>query len=527
MTYTAIEHMVPIINKVTTFSSQAKYDSIQQTFEELFTALLAHHQNPDDAILAYNVALSSLEGVSSKDHYNNIIARHSRVLRNYCNKQRDTSLLTPSEITRLTHEHLVSKQPLDAIKIAGVRKTIRISANVGILTPTLSGKEPEYAAAAGCSWSAISSWQVIDAGFMCTYGRKFDTQKTLSIIDMQAAHKPGGITPAEFQSICKNMVDCCIQRYGLTTTQNLVTKAVSTTLDKITAKAGEQGFLKIKEFAKEFNLNIPANNDLSKLLPFILISPNNVFGPVCPQGANIEYGLTLLYPVAPLFSREWITAVNDIVSGEFRIGFVDNHALHYAQYDCSHGIQTRLFPYASCSFLIGSDQGLSETIAASSKSKILPIAYQWDAVDTNSRLKLGFSLDDLMLQKVFPVTGTFVLKPRAVSLNNQPRLAHYGEATSDIKAVGFPDGVNVNDIIVVINHDSSGQDKAPVWGIPLENIESILPFLDFLPGQEQDKQQDFILCRVSAESNNAVTNAILSKTNKKCLLIKTKDVWCG
>jgi hypothetical protein len=61
----------------------------------------------------------------------------------------------------------------------------------------------------------------------------------------------------------------------------------------------------------------------------------------------------------------------------------------------------------------------------------------------------------------------------------------------------------------------------------LENIESILPFLDFLPGQEQDKQQDFILCRVSAESNNAVTNAILSKTNKKCLLIKTKDVWCG
>lgn len=531
--YQSISDMLPIARQLTKYANQAQYDSAEGLLQSFFNDLLQQNPNPDDAIMAFNAVLVGLDDAKDKLSHNNIIGRHSQILRSFCAKQRRDAQAGLTEVDSLAEEHITSANK-DALKIAGIRKTIRITKNTGILTPYLKDKEPEYATMAGCSWAAISTWQVIDAGFFCSYGNKFDMQKTLTIIDIQTADNEAGLSFSEFKLMCKILIERCIAEYGEEATVELIRRIATATIEKLPAKSGEQGIEKIKVFASQrlkTNINV-SYNDVMKLLPYVLICPDNFLGGCkCPSGSLIQYGLELLYPVAPLLSQEWVSAINKQVSGDFRIGLVDNHALYHALYDCSHNIQTRLLPSASCSYLIGCDHSISEKIAQSSNSSFLASAYTWECSDTGSRNKIYFDLDELLNKnKIFPDKGSFVLKPQAIVPNNKPKIAPYYlmSENTDTSSLGSLDAKN---IIAIIDVDAWTSDlkkkELPVWGAALSSAEAqqILPYLDFIPGQEQDARQDIILCKVSPTHTNTVASALFAQKHKKFAFVKTQDTW--
>jgi len=526
MTYNQIVDTVSIMQTATSYAENANFKKVEELFNTFIAELLLQHQDPDHVIMIYNAALAALDSTKDKTTHDNIIARHARVLRNFCATHRNEVHMQPDEINDLAKTHLTSTPNFASVKLAGIRKTIRTTQNLGIISPYLVDQEPERAIVAGCAWAAISPRQVIDAGFICLYGNKFDVQRTMSIIDIDTYNDPSGLTLDEFQIFIRILIEKCIEQYETATASQLIRYIAINTINKIMAVSGQAGLDKIINFAKKYlNLNLATLSNVQELLPFVLMSKTNLFAQAnkIPQNACIHYGLELLYPIAPLLSQEWVSEVNKLIEDDFRLGFVDNNALYHAKYN-GYNQHTRFLPYVSCSFLVSADQESSDKIAAASNSKLLSTAYVWQGSDTQSRYKIEFNIDDLLIKKVFPEKGTFVIKPKATHMCDQPHISStYHVVENNTAADALP--AMPNDIVFIVNTRTA--ENVSVWGTSLTNsqAQAILPYLDFVPGQEQDSSQDIIVCKVDAEPNNNVSNALLSNRHNKFVFIKSKDRW--
>lgn len=534
-TYNKIADLIPVAEEIMVAANKSDFDGVESICKKLLDELTAQKSDPNVAVMFFNTVLCHIDGLKDKTAYDNVISRHSRVVRSFCATTRKGINMEADGISKIAAEHITDKPQFDALRLLGVRKTLRVTKNLGVLSPYLVDEEPVYATIAGGTWAAISTQQVLDAGFLYSYGNKFDILRSFSLMKLdKTIHTSPGITPEEFGHVCRVVIARCIDVYGSKATQKLVETALTRTLSQIPGKVGEKGLEKVKEYANQFcniNLNVKtddSNND--EWLACLLSSRDGVFtgGTSIPKNATINFGMELLYPVAPLFSKEWINAVNDpkLVPGGFRIGFVDNTLLYHAYYDCSNGVKVRLLPYPACSFAIGNDQTGTEKISETSLSKILCSSYTWTLADVDSRTKYDFNLDEVLSgDYTLPKSGSYTLVPRMIPLSDAPSLGSGVKIEDYDEEEAIPSGIAPKDVIAVIR--AKKQEDIPSWGTPLDKrtTDEIIKFLDFLPGQEYDDSQDVTMCVVSDKPVGSVGNAILSNKAYKYLLVKTNRPW--
>lgn len=533
--YREIKDLVPVKDDIIKAAQKTDLAAVETIFKQLLDSLLAENSNSDDAVMIYNAVLCLLDEIKDKAVFDNVLGRHSRVLRAVCSEARANISMSTAEIRILVNKYTAQQPDFPCIQIAGVRKTLRVTGNMGVVTPYLEGKDPEYAIMAGTTWAPINSQQLMSGGFVFSLPKTFDCAKTLSISKIDKNDLDGnGLTPAEFNLLCDLLIEQCTKIYGQETTKKLIIAAVTKTIEKIPSKVGEHGFQKIRDYAQticNLSMNISAQHDSQHWLKWLLASNGLITitkdAVKLPQQSQIQYGIELLYPILPLFSKEWINAVNDptIVSSNFRLGFVIHSMLYNAIYDHSNGVKMRLLAYPSCSFAIGADQDAAARIAALSDSKNLASTYMLNASNASTRDKLVFSLDDLINKKVFPETGVFIVSSAMQQIANTPTIMPSYKISKDIpnEATSL-NGFQENDIIAIIPAQNS--DSVSVWGMPIEkqDAESILPYLDFIPGQEQDDLCTVLLCKVVAKPTEIVKKALIASASK-CVFVKTQEKW--
>jgi len=536
--YTSIQDLIPVRDKIVADMLNADFDSVDLLLKNFLTTLISENTDEEQAIMIYNALLCLIDGIAQKPAHDNLSAQHVRVLRDFCREKRKNILeadLSELEIKAILEQHATQNPNFNAVQIAGIRKNIRITRNTGIVSPYLVEREPEYAVMAGVTWSPINPSHLLDAGFLFAPGEKFDCHKTFSIKDIKLAKDVNkGLIPEEYSIICRLLIEQCLQVYGKSLTKTILESAVKSTIAKIPAKAGELGFQKIKDYAQlmGININIPDEN-VEEWAKWLLATSSKSAMPrignsVNIDKTNIDYGIELLYPLVPLFSKEWTNIVNNpkIVSSGFRLSFVATTLLHYGGYECGIGIKMRVLSYSSCSFIIGADQDYMTRIAETSVAKNLCVPYVSQMSCVSSNTSVEFSLDDLLTKKIFPDNGVFVVTPKIFPITNIPQQTTPYPLSSNV-TVAKTNKFEENDVFAIVPFGMNITEQCPVWGTPVDrdDVYAILPFLDFLPGQEQDASQTTIMCRLITEEIGTVKKAIESTPTKRFLFIKTKDKW--
>lgn len=518
MQYHTLNDMIPVAQQI--IKEVGQIEQIDKILSNFLEALLQQYGHTNKAINYYNAIQNLFDNIADKTQYESILAQHSRVLRAFCHNLRVNVVMSEDEIARVVQEHFQLSSD-NAVKLIGIRKSIRITPNMGIITPWLLEDEPESAAISMCSWAATSPNMIIDNGFLVAYGNKFDTLKKGCLLktDAAAVNDPASLTPSEFALISRYLLDFLLQLHGHDKALAFLEHVFKNALNSYAKKTGDNDFRLLREYGEKFcGINIKATNR-DQWVTCALSTKSGIFTPdKIPSKALITYGMELLFPIAPILSKEWMNAVDsNVIPFKCKLGYVDNVMLYHAHYECSRGVKVRLLPTVTCTFIAGNDANNSAKIMASSQSGILGSGYTWKAGDTSNNNVIQLTTDDLLAKQIFARGKTYVISPDFINVSEFPDTAVPYILNSQNLNNEKPN-IKTDELIMIV----STSQPIPIWGRALTapEAEQILSWLEFLPGQEKEvASNDRLYCRVTEQPANTVAKAILSKNNCECVLV--------
>lgn len=518
MQYRTLNDMIPVAQQIV--QEVGQIEQIDKILSNFLEALLQQYGHTNKAINYYNALQNLFDNITDKTQYESVLAQHSRVLRAFCHNLRVNIVMNEDEIARIIREHFQLTSD-SAVKLIGIRKSIRITANMGLITPWLAEDEPEAAAVSMCSWAATSPNMIIDNGFLVAYGNKFDTlnKGCLTKMNVEAVNDPSSLTPGEFALICRHLLDFLLELHGQDKALVFLEYVFKNALHSYAKKTADNDFRLLRDYGEKFcGINIKATNR-DQWVTCALSTKSGIFtSDKIPAKALITYGMELLFPIAPILSKEWMNAVDsNIIPFKCKLGWVDNVMLYHAHYECSRGVKVRLLPTVTCTFVAGNDAGNSAKIMASSQSGLLGSGYTWKACDTSNNNIVQFTTDDLLAKQIFVRGKTYVISPDFINVSEFPDTAMPYVLNPRGSESKMPN-IKVNDLVMI----AASSQPIPVWGRALTELEAeqILPWLEFLPGQEKEVANDNRLyCRVTDQPINTVAKAVMSKNNYECVLV--------
>ena len=456
----------------------------------------------DRAIMIYNTILCHLD-VLDNDTVT-IKGCHRQALNDFCRSLR-TIQTEKVPLVDLTKSIIVpGKKTSNRIQIGGIRKITPYSTRVGIINPYFFDSETVRCAVVGaCANCAPASQIAIDAGTLVNLGRRFAGFKFRQM-------EPG-LEEVDFIEMVDTLIDTCFRVYGTTTTQTLMTNIAKNLL---LAKPNSK--VEIFEHLNKHGID----TDADELIDCLDIFANTT------NCDGMKYGLSLFYPWAVGLSVAWVHEINELADTKnFRIGFVDMGALTSDSYEVGKHV---LVPSGTCSFLVA--ENYNEAARIQESGGTFAVSYVWQGAHIDGqgqRSAATFTLDEVIDGKYFDEGGYYTMKAVIKTLNITPKIAEYYNVSSSAKIL---DASLVNDdsVFVVNIRKEQAKNQLSVWGETLsqQEAEEILPYLDFLPGQEQDDTQDTILCKMSSDPISSVASAVAS-TNKPCVIVKLKEKWTG
>ena len=250
--YNKISDMTSVANQVRDAASQA--DKIESILTVFLNDLVKQYGATNKAVNYYNSIQCLLDGIADKTVYEGVLAQHSRVLRTFCHKLRTSIAMTDHQISALVAPNFSFTPPPNATKLIGIRKSIRVTTNMGIITPWLVDDEPEAAALSMCSWAVVSPNIIIDSGFLVAYGNKFDALNSgcLTKVDAATINDPNSLTPKEFAIICKHLIEHLVKTHGKNNTVDFLDTVFKAALDRYTKRTGDNDFRILAEYAEKF-----------------------------------------------------------------------------------------------------------------------------------------------------------------------------------------------------------------------------------------------------------------------------------
>lgn len=484
--------------------AEGQTDKLESTLEKFLNDLMKKHGDGEVSVGYYNAFLGcmDLEGLDKKT-YDNIVAAHAKVLRNMCRKKRGEVVLTPAQMGK-TFGHALAASNHGEGKIAGFRKSVKASTNVGIVTPWLSPEDMHDAVLAMCSWSVPSNANVLDAGFLLFCGDKFDPVSGLlkDGVDVDAEF---GVTPKEFGPVCSLLIERLLKSLGTPDTMRFLENVFN---DMIAGLKLDVAIKTVVEYAKtrKVKIDIADKAQLVACLTSFKDPPDASFGMKIPSNATVDFGMEFLFPFLPLLSRTWVTRIMAETKME-RIGFLDNLSLYRGYYRCAGGNKFRLLPTANATYIACVDVQMSEQVAQTSQSKSVMACYHWEASDAKSDQKVRFTLDDVLRRNVFRSDIQYVLAPRHVDVVALPNKVSMVKMSDDVSSRVVPAWVKPGALFILVMGDKS----EVMWGTPIPQAEAegIMARSEFVAGQEYDTSRvGYRLCQFIGKDSVGVTKAV-------------------
>jgi hypothetical protein len=507
---TILQWTQAIVVYITTRDVGDYEDELRQTFNDLVTrsAELATFigtsvEAEAIAMNIFNTLLCHLDNcVNSKDDIAFKTA-HLKVARDVC---RDARANASYEDFVAASQQIVSDFQSCARTMGGIQRVIPCGTGYGIVTSQLSPADAVSAAIAACVYSAPQDNKVIDAGALVDLGRKFTTKLNKDL---------PGLEEADFFRIVDTLIDRCFDVYGAEQTQSLINRIVDDFIKALTPTEVTQH----NEYVTEVFPNAPT--DVLKITNIV--------------GQRFKHGLSLCYRQARQLSLSWIKVLHyyHFAAGfSFKIGLVDvSCLLNDGYYLGKHS----LVSHVSSSYIIMGDY--DATGAAQKASGEFAIPYLWEKKHVKSGVTdirvitsgvtdiRVITIDNILCDPLFEDTGHYTLKPISQRISGAPQRVpyYYINAITSTNQACEKDG----DLFVVCLKSGSNT-QAAVWGQPLSSAEAekVLPYLDFLPGQEQDTKQDTILCKTVTNPVGSIANALLA-TQTPYLIVRLQEQWAA
>lgn len=541
--YRKIEDVYPIVQKIMMFYDKPK--EISSILSEFIQDLFLEHGVSDQAIKYYVSILSLLDGDAGTKEapvemtravYDRIIKAHIDILREECVKQRQNINLSPSQITTMANIAMSHTPPKNCGQIMGIRKSTRVSPSVGVFSSWLTEQEMHAAAMSVCAWVPHHT-SVLDGGFVVGYANKFDVQGKGTLHELSdKIHTEQGMTPAEYKVICENLIHQVIKTMGNVDGSFFLKEVFKRAIEKIDEETISRLLL---PYAAKCGLNIRVTSKDEWVNVFLAAKKNlpNPEWASIPSCVELEYGMELCYPIAPLISWIWVEEVNQLSGSKaikHRVGYVDVDSLFHSKYNTrsaegDDGINRGygLFPMFSCSFIAAPNLVSAEAISGCSDNGVMRSAYTWKANATDDDSPIAYTLDDLFDDKVFQAGKKYSVSVDMKSTICLPfSTSPYEAAPVNIDNPVFPQElVRVGDFITIAFSDSR-EEATCAWGEPLTSggAAKVIPFLEFNQGQELDsreRRKARVLCCVTAKKSSAV-NTFLSNTGRKYSLFKVE-----
>lgn len=472
-------------------------NELRQAFNDLVThsselAMLAGMSAKAVAMNIFNTILCHLDTCNNSKEALALKTAHLKVMRSVC---KDARANASYEDFVTTSQQIVSDFNSCARTIGGVQRVIPCGTGYGIVTSELSTADAIGAAIAACVYAVPQDKRVIDAGALVDLGKRFTTKLNKDL---------PGLEEADFFRIVDTLIDRCFDVYGAEQTQSLINRIVDHFIQALSPVEVTQH----DEYVKEVFPNAPT--DVLKITNIV--------------GQRFKHGLALCYRQARQLSLSWIKVLHyypDFATG-FKIGLVDvSCLLNDGYYLGKHS----LVSHVSSSYIIMGDY--DATGAAQKASGEFAIPYLWEKKHTKSGATdiRVITIDNILCDPLFEDTGHYTLKPISQRISGAPQRVpyYYINAITSTNQVCEKDG----DLFVVCLKSGTNT-HAAVWGQPLSSAEAekVLPYLDFLPGQEQDTKQDTILCKTVTNPVGSIANALLA-TQTPYLIVRLQEQWAA
>jgi len=468
------------------YSKGASAPEAEEVFAKYLQELAQSTPTQDDAIMLYNTLLCHLDTVPA-GYALALKGAFRRVLLAFCKEGR---MALQQDLKTKLRDAIATRWSSDACTIKGISCLVPHTLYCGVIRPYFEPHQVHHALISALTNSVPATQASVDAGVLVNWGLMFENPDVLDIT------KPG-LSEADFIQIVNDLIDICEEYYGIENTQSLINTIVGGLVVQVKSENHP-----LISYIRARVRNFPIAE-----LPKILSATHM-------QGA-FKHGLSLLFPMANKLVPAWIYAVNDLCKTKpygLRIGFVDVTTV---------GAQA-ITP--SKSFAVMTNESFQHSSAVRNAAGRFGVPYMWHAVcaTASQSHSFNFTLEDIVAGRHFDTEGVYTIEPVAQKTGKIPQQSVYYNLTGDSS------GANVTEkqMFAVLIQPTVPVAISPVWGTPLskEEAETVLPYLDFVPGQEQVTLQDHILCYTQKQPLRAVANAIAA-LQKPCIIVKLADKW--
>jgi len=510
--------------------------ALSSEFEKIWDkAVQTNNNNYEKAAAMYHAATAMIDatGLTGK-HLESLMNAQMSVATRKTAEYRASNPV-PEKVSREIEKQAFGAMPAGHGCLKGLLKSVVVAPTAAVLTPWIPEEDMDSAAAILASNNHPYNASIFNAGYLLFFGERF-SQKTGNILkdfsDLENDKK--GLTASAFSRVILNLLNQIVKKDGAKNAYNFFESLV----EALAKEVGESNFTPVvQQYGNVRGLKI-SGKTIKDVIHCILANkkPPAAAGIMkIDDNLDIESGLELLYPFAPIISGIWLTKRQDF-------GFIDGHYLYRANPfvnpdtgKASIGIKFKILVSGSVTYVVAGDSQAGKSVADVSESGQVPVAYTLTASSANGK-SYNTTLDELLdpSQKVLKAE-TYELKARFIQ-TQQTLLSKEQclftpmsmEQTVDIieneKATTLPDWIKEGEIISVASFEKNSGNERFTWGSPIESNEfyKVLPFLKLVHGQNlavSDNKNKFFLFQATKTPNkdDVVLKTIVAMRNKNVI----------
>jgi hypothetical protein len=533
---TNIQAAIGIVTKDN--GSKTVATELANVFEAVWdTALNLNNNNYEKAAAMYHAATAMIDaaGLTGKHLESLMNAQMSVATRKTAEYRQKNPLST--KITNTIEEQAFGSMPTGHGCLKGLLKSVVVAPTAAVLTPWIPEDDMDSAAAILASNNHPYNASIFKAGYLLFYGERF-SQKTGSVLkdfsDLENDKK--GLTASAFSRVILNLLQQIVKQDGAKAAYNFFESLV----DALAKEVGESNFVPVvQQYGAVRGLKI-SSKSTKDVIHCVLANKKPPVGAgimKIDDNLDLESGLELLYPFAPIVSSIWLTKRQDF-------GFIDGHSLYRANPfvnpdtgKAAIGIKFKILVSGSVTYVVAGDSQAGKGVADVSESGQVPVAYTLTAEDPKGK-PFNFTLDDLLNpnQKVlkadvYELKARFIQTQQTLPTKDEFLFAPLtlDQTQKAAKDAVLPDGLKAGEIISIASFDKGSEGERYTWGLPMKSdaFYQALPFLKMLHGQNlaiSNNKNKFFLFQVNDTPVNdeAAMKTIVALRNKSVIAQQLK-----
>lgn len=526
-----LQQLEPIINNI--LSSN---DNIKLLFNKLFDKCLKISKTFNDGATIYQCSISMLDKTNlTTKQYEKLLNSHIAVAIDRIIQYKNKNKLPAQLVKKIEKQAFGKKQPDGTIQLKGLLKSVLLDNKMAVITPYIDIDEAHNAAALQVAWASPNNDTILKAGYLVVYGDKFPNSKGKLFSDYSIINDNTiGITPNNFSHLIKQLHKKILEIDGEKTGFNFFEKLVNDLIMEV----GSDLFLqKLQEFANYKNINLTISTTQEAIQTVLASKKNyNKFGiQKIPDNINIDLGLELLYPFAPILQALWLNKRQDY-------GYIDGVLLYKTNTFISPktskpiiNAKFKIMVAGTITYILCSDNRENNYIASMSDSGCSTSIYSMTINNINTSTSINTTIDNLLANSkkandFFRSGEIFQIQPNLIPLSmGLPIAKAYTFNDMDIENIQpLSNKFSNNDIITVHKCKKKG---TPVlsWGEQLtqNELKNLVPYLKIIPGQNlsiTDKNDLLLFTIQNNPSDNETSLKLIKSLGKAIIAYKIKGL---